>query len=479
MNFVQAIKNSFFYHLCAAAASWCSVQWEKSWIVERLSSQKSGQERWESSVFCKAAQAVHQGLFWLFEKLRLRGLLKGSLFCQSALWCALTVALTPFLPTMGSLALVLVSFGSLLLVFGREREKRLVYFPANKFIYALAFIYAYATVTSVTFQGSLFVGLISVLFMLFAIVLMNSVTKWSQVRLICALSVLVGVGVALYGIYQWLFPHKFTNVWTDKDLFTTFSFRAYSTFANPNVLAEYFLLILPLAAALVFTAKTWKGRIFWLGCGGVTMLCLLLTYSRGAYLGILFAIAIFFVMLDRRFILVGIVALAVAPIVMPASIMERFLSIGNMADTSSSYRWNIYMGALAMLKDYWFSGVGPGMNAFNEVYPVYAYSATTAQHAHNLFLQMTSDTGIFGLLAFCLTVFSFYRTSFTALRGERDFETRIFIITGISAVSGFMVQSMTDYTFYNYRVMLTFWATLAMGLLFTRCKKLKEAERHV
>ena len=72
-------------------------------------------------------------------------------------------------------------------------------------------------------------------------------------------------------------------------------------------------------------------------------------------------------------------------------------------------------------------------------------------------------------------IFSFYRTCFTALRGERDFETRVFIITGISAVSGFMVQSMTDYTFYNYRVMLLFWAVLALGLLFTRCKELKGA----
>lgn len=38
-----------------------------------------------------------------------------------------------------------------------------------------------------------------------------------------------------------------------------------------------------------------------------------------------------------------------------------------------------------------------------------------------------------------------------------------------------MVQSMTDYTFYNYRVMLLFWAVLALGLLFTRCKELKGA----
>ncbi|MCI8538347.1 MAG: hypothetical protein HFF18_06735 [Oscillospiraceae bacterium] len=477
MNVMQTIKESYFYHLWTIIAGWFSVQWNKSWIVDRFSSQKSGLEQAEASVFHRIAVALRKWLLWIFEKLHLTKLLRGSIFCVPALWSGLTVVLTPFLPTMASLALVLVSLGSLLLVFGRERERKLVYFPVNKFIYAFAFIFMYATFTSVTLRGSFFVGLITVMFTIFAIVLMNAVTTWSQVRAICGFSVLAGVGVSLYGLYQWLNPQKFTSVWTDTDLFTTFEFRVYSTFANPNVLGEYFLLVLPLAAALVLTSKSWLARIFWLGCGGVTMLCLLLTYSRGCYLGILFAIALFLVLLDRRFILLGIVGLALAPMILPASIMERFLSIGNMKDTSTSYRWFIYMGSLAMLKDYWFSGVGPGIDAFNEVYPVYAYHAVTAPHSHNLFLQLTSDTGIFGLIAFCLIVFSFYRTCFTALRGEKSFEARVFIITGISAISGFMVQSMTDYTFYNYRVMLLFWATLALGFLFTRYRQLKGAER--
>jgi|GluameStandDraft_1065615.scaffolds.fasta_scaffold06761_3 O-antigen ligase len=475
MNLVQSIKESCFYRLCAAIAAWCSAQWEKSWIIDRFSSQKSGLAQAEGSIFHKIFLAIHHGLAWLFGKLHLTKLLQGSAFCIPALWCGLAVALTPVLPTMASLALVLVSFASLVLVFGRERERKLVHFPANKFIYIFVFIFLYATVTSVTPKGSLFVGLITAAFTLFAIAVMNAFTKWSHVRALCALMVLAGVAVSLYGFWQYLHPQNYTSVWTDTDLFTTFSFRVYATFANPNVLGEYFLLILPLAAALVLTSRTWGGRIFWLGCGGVMMLCLLLTYSRGCYLGILFAVALFLVLLDRRFILLGIVGLALLPVVMPASIMERFLSIGDLTDTSSSYRLLIYLGTLGMLKDYWFSGIGPGMEAFNQVYPAYAYHAVSAPHSHNLFLQLTSDTGIFGMGVFCLVIFSFYRTCFTALRGERDFETRVFIITGISAVSGFMVQSMTDYTFYNYRVMLLFWAVLALGLLFTRCKELKGA----
>ena len=478
MQAIQAVKESYLYHLCATLAAWFGKQWRRSAIVTWMSTQRSDRAWAENSIFYRVFLALHRAIAWLFEKLRLDKLLTGSVFRLTAFWAGLTIVLTPLLPTMASLILVLASFGSLLLNFGCDRSRRLVHFPINKFIYLYTFIYAFAILTSVNRGGSLYVGMISIVFTLFFIVLTNGVTNWKQVRGICRLSVLMGVAVSLYGLYQYAYSQNYISVWTDTTLFTTFDFRVYSTFANPNVLGEYFLLVLPLSAALVLTAKSWKGRVFWLGCGGVTMLCLLLTYSRGCYLGILFAIALFLVLLDRRFILLGIVGLFLAPMVLPASIMERFLSIGNMADTSTSYRWNIYMSSLAMLKDYWFSGVGPGIEAFKQVYPAYAYDEAVAQHAHNLFLQLTSDIGIFGTLAFCLAILSFYRSAFTALWGEKDFETRVFIITGVSAISGFMVQSMTDHTFYNYRVMLLFWATLGLSLLFTRARRLKGAEAH-
>ena len=166
--------------------------------------------------------------------------------------------------------------------------------------------------------------------------------------------------------------------------------------------------------------------------------------------------------------------LMIAPMLLPESILERFTSIGNMADTSTSYRVYIWMGTLAMLKDYWFSGVGPGEAAFNMAYPAYAYHEVSAPHAHNLFLQILSDAGVPGLLVFGLLLISFYRAMFTSLRVTRSREKQIFLMAGSAAVTGFLVQSMTDYTFYNYRVMLLFWATLAISVLFARLSPEKE-----
>ena len=176
----------------------------------------------------------------------------------------------------------------------------------------------------------------------------------------------------------------------------------------------------------------------------------------------------FLVLLDRRFLIVGLVALVLSPLYLPESVLSRFTSIGNMGDTSTSYRVYIWLGTLAMLKDYWFTGIGPGSAAFNTVYPAYAYNAITAPHSHNLFLQITCDTGICGLVVFLLLLLGYYRMMFTAIAREGDRVARLLQIGAVSAVSGFLVESMTDYTFYNYRVLLLFWAVLGLSILFCR-----------
>ena len=55
-----------------------------------------------------------------------------------------------------------------------------------------------------------------------------------------------------------------------------------------------------------------------------------------------------------------------------------------------------------------------------------------------------------------------------------DKRDKIFIIGSISALSGFFLQSMFDYTFYNYRVMFIFWAVLGLSMLYANIGELRE-----
>lgn len=468
------LEESRIYSFFATIVAWFSLQFQNSRCIEVFLTDNSNENASGNSLFYKLFLWFRKVLSGIFYGLHLHKVFDGSIFKMTFVWGILTVVVAPFMPTMLVFVMVLASFGSLLLAFVYDKKRKLRYFVIDKYIYFYAVAYLFSTMTSVARKGSLLGGLLSVSFMLFAIVLMNAIETKKQLHTMVFFVICIGVLVSLYGFYQYLFPAKFSGVWHDKEMFEDISFRVYSTLGNPNVLGEYLLLVIPLAFAYFLNSKAWLGKLFFLGCCGAMMLCLVLTYSRGCYVGILIATAVFLVILDRRFLILGVLGLLALPFILPPTIINRFLSIGNMEDSSTSYRVFIWMGTIAMLKDYWLCGIGPGTDAFNMVYPAYAYNSISAPHSHNLYLQIICDAGIIGFALFMAVLYQFYKGTFGALSREKDKKNRILIISAISAISGFLVQSLFDYTFYNYRVMLLFWVVIAFGMIFTKLPELRE-----
>ena len=298
-------------------------------------------------------------------------------------------------------------------------------------------------------------------------------TNRSQLDGLVFFLVLAGTAVAFYGICQYLFGWGYQSAaWVDSDMFSDITFRTPSTLENPNMLGQYLTLIIPLGGAKLLGSKKWSDRIFYFLCCAIMCICMILTFSRGAWLGLLFAGAIFFIFMNPRFILLVPVCLVAMYFVLPNTVISRFTSIGNMGDNSTSYRVSIWMGTLAMLKDYWLCGVGPGTAAFNMVYPAYSYHGIVAPHAHNLFLQIVCDLGIIGLIVFILLIFVYGRMLCRALSRETDRKSRLLQLATLGGAMGFLVQAMTDYSFYNYRVMFLFWAYLVLGGLAARRSEL-------
>ncbi len=427
----------------------------------------------EGSIFYRIYFLIRIFIMRIFSALRLNKLFAGSIYKKVILWASLTAVFAPILPTSIIILLSVAGMGSLMLSLACDRRRRLKYSPVNRFIYIYAAVYLFSIFTSVDVKGSLYGGLLTVFFILFAIVIENAVETKTQVKGLIFILCAAGVVVSLYGFYQFMFQDKFGGVWVDTEMFENI-FRVYSTLENPNVLGEYFLLVIPLAAAGFFISKNMWLRLYYLGCAAVMSLCLILTYSRGCYIGIIVAAGVFLVLLDRRFILLGVVALLFMPFVLPESIINRFMSIGNMEDSSTSYRVYIWMGTINMLKDYWLCGVGPGQAAYNKVYPFYGYNEISAPHSHNTFLQIMCDTGIVGLVVFIALIYKYYKYLFCTYIKNRSFEERILVISSMASISAFLVQSLFDYTFYNYRVMLLFWIFIGLGIVSANYSNLKE-----
>ena len=470
----NCIKESWIYSIIATFANWLGRLLRRSWIFHFLTDQRTLEPQGNFSSGIRAKLRSLQQRIW--KALHLDRLLENSIFLKTGFWCALPVIFAPLLPTMVILGLVVAGFASLILTLGCRQEMHPLYSPVNKWVYLYAFIYAFATCASVSFKDSLLVGMISICFLMFYLVMITSVRSWSTLKRIIFCMLMVGAVVALYGFWQYMHPELLSASWLDTDMFSTITTRVYSTLANPNVLGTYLLLVIPLAAAMMITSPgAWKKLVY-----GVILVmlivCLAMTYSRGCYLGILVAAAVFLLLLDRRFLIPMIIVLLLCPFILPDTIITRFTSIGDLSDSSTSYRVYIWIGVLAMLKDYWFCGIGPGEDAFALIYPQYELSTVTAPHAHNLFLQITCDTGIVGLVIFLGMLVSFFRSMCTALKKETHKDAKVFQIAIIASVAGFLVEGLTDYTFYNYRVTFLFWCILGIGTLVCHADELKKAD---
>ncbi len=476
----QVLGASVIWRGLMALCLWVGNQWERSgviqWFLHPVGWSPAASE---SSIFFRLWTVIRGALCWLYEHLHLDVLFKGSVFTKTWVWCTIPVVVAPMLaissPSMVVLGLCAIGYASLLLNLVRDRSRQLVWSPIHRYIILYAAVYMAGTVFSVNLAGSLKPGLLSIAFILFSIVLSNAVEGRRQLDTLIVLMVLAGTAVAGYGILQYLFGWGYQSAaWVDSDMFSSISFRVPSTLENPNMLGQYLILLIPVGGAKLLSAKDWLSRGFYFVCCGIMCVCMILTFSRGAWLGLLFAGMVFVLFLNPRLILLAPFALVALYFVLPEAVISRFTSIGNLGDNSTSYRVFIWMGVLAMLKDYWMCGIGPGDGAFNMVYPAYSYNQIVAPHSHNLFLQIICDAGIVALVVFLILLFVYFRMMCSAISREKNWARRMLQIAFTAGVCGFLVQAMTDYSFYNYRVMFLFWAYLALGGLSVRRTQMPE-----
>jgi hypothetical protein len=223
--------------------------------------------------------------------------------------------------------------------------------------------------------------------------------------------------------------------------------RVTGTFPNPNLLAAFLLLLLPLAALGAAALADRASRL--LGTAVVVLGCaaLLLTASRGGVLGAV-ASAGAFVVLRRptaRRLAGAAVALAVGAV---ALLLAAGGSVGVRAD--------VWTAAVRLVAEHPL-GVGPGRAG-----PVLA-AATPGdepfQHAHNLWLNWAVEAGYPGLVAvLALTV----AAGVIAVRASRHPRG-----TGAAALgaglAGFAVMALADHPANATRLSVALW--VVVGLL--------------
>ncbi|MBE7039495.1 MAG: hypothetical protein E7398_02060 [Ruminococcaceae bacterium] len=382
----------------------------------------------------------------------------------------IVAAASPILPTLVLAGLSILCAFSFCFRLIRKKDIKLMYSPLYIPTLLFALSYFLGTLNSFAFMGSAGIFLVHVSFILFYFVAYNILGNDKAYKAITSAFVLMAGLVALYGIAQNFIGVSSTSSWVDEKMFEDIKLRVYSTFDNPNVLGEYLVMMIPLAMAFLLRSEKLLHKIVYFAVLALCVLCLIFTWSRGAWLGAMLAVIIFLVATDKRWAicsLVLFVAIPFIPVILSSNsaIVGRITSIGDMSDSSTAYRVSIWQSALRVIGDFWLSGIGPGSNAFSLVYQKYAASGVAfALHSHNLFLQLLVELGIGGFLVFIVLLLRYVKSSVQTLLYENKKTLRSSVtIACTSGILGLMLQGMTDYVWYNYKILLIFWIVLAIS----------------
>lgn len=471
---MNIIKNSFIFQFLIMITEKIENIIKNSGIYFLLTKDFSSQK--SESFLSKILYGIINFVRKIFNLLKLDVVFKGSIFAKTEIWIGFAIALAPILSTMQILMLVLFCIVSFVIKICLEQNFKFTYTPLNGCIIVFVLIYIFAGIISLDMSSSLKIAMLVSSFIIFYFIIINSIKNEKQLKTMLNIFVIVGGLVSTYGIYQYLFAGSFaSSSFVDKDMFEDIKTRVNGTFDNPNVLGEYLLLVIPIVGALFLGAKGWMKKIFYAGIAGVSAVCLALTYSRGCYLGLILAFAVFVLLISLKWIIAFILGLMVAPAFLPQSIINRFSSIGNMADSSTSYRVSIWKGAIDMIKEYWYRPIGQGATAFNSIYPLYSYSGVGAQHTHNLFLQLLIETGIIGILSFLGVIYKFFQNVLCGLKKTTNSFYKYCFIGFTSGMIGFLLQSIFDNTWYNNKIILIFWIFIALSAVVRKISDM-EAE---
>ena len=284
-----------------------------------------------------------------------------------------------------------------------------------------------------------------------------------MLRSVAILEVLAAIPVATLGLMQHFRPDLLPAV-------NSYPGRALGPFGQPNRMGGYIVASIPLALALAFGAQDRALRAGLLIATFGLVFCLVVTYSRGAWLGLaagLLALALALVrwpeLLPRPAVLaVSVACLAIPVLLLLPSIISRIES-----RPSTAPAWNLPIdpereGSGAMRRAIWSGSLdaalrrpvaGYGIGAFREAFDrrksqtmkrLEAEGGRTADQAHNHYLGILAERGALGLAAFAVLTALTFGAAVMAMASGTPAMGRVLVAGLAGSVVALLAHGLVD-----------------------------------
>ncbi|MDI3316757.1 MAG: O-antigen ligase family protein [Bacillota bacterium] len=384
---------------------------------------------------------------------------------------AVIVALLPWVPEPLDAALLLLD----LLLLGMEAARgrvRLRGAPLDTVVLLFAWVAVVGAVTSVHPAGSIYTLGQYAVYLTAYVLASRLLGDVRAVRAFWLAALASGALAGLDGVYQYFTLRGVPQAWIDVETSPGIRARVYAALENPNVYAQYMVLLLTTALALLVSGRMrerMRGRDWWWLAGGTVLMLvgLVLSFSRGGWLSFAVAVVILLLLLQPRWLLYGTAA-GVLALLAVTPLRDRFFSSFTLADSSNSFRIYIWTGVLQMIKAYWLFGAGLGLRTFQWVYPHWMITGIVALSSHNQYLEIAAELGLVGLIAYLALGLRTFQVAWNAWRfwSRRDAWMAAAAVGAMTAVVGNMVHGFVDTSWYSPRVIMLFWLiTGAAGAL--------------
>jgi putative inorganic carbon (HCO3(-)) transporter len=391
----------------------------------------------------------------------------------------LVYGFAPFVSTdlIGILLLACAAFWVLLTV---ADDGKVGMTPVHLLVFLYWGISVFATALSPVRSQAL-QGLIKLTLYIFLFILLARILRSPRLRsLTITLYLHVALVVSVVGIRQWFFGADALATWVDAESSLAGTTRVYSYLGNPNLLAAYLLPAAFLSAAAFFTWKHWGAKALALTMFVVNSACLILTFSRGGWIGYVVAGFAMLVLLVHWFsiylprawriwalpILLGVsAAVVIVAVTTVDPIQERVASIfAGREDSSNNFRLNVWAAVQEMIADRPILGIGPGNDAFNQVYPRYQRAGYTALSAYSIFLEILVETGVVGMTCFLWLLLVTLNQGWQRIQQLRQMGNRdgFWLIAAIAILMGMLSHGLVDTVWYRPQVNTLWWLMIAL-----------------
>ncbi len=247
--------------------------------------------------------------------------------------------------------------------------------------------------------------------------------------------------------------------------------RVSGTVGWPNTLGAFAAAVMcvPLMLWLCKVGGRWRWTLLALSLLGA--LPLVLTFSRGGWVGLAAGMAVGIVLalasswLTARSLsklIVPLIFAGIVAIVFSGPIAERF------AEQTISVRGDLNVVAEQMIAAHPLLGIG--VNTFTSVMHSYDSSGVTVyfpEPVHNIFLLIAAETGLVGLGLFLALIGLTFRTGLQALRRGDAFlsVTVIGLLAGLTAI---LVSNLVDVHLRTDVIYSLFWVYIGLILAIRR-----------